>query len=195
MSWRLRVVCLPWGLESCRYGGTVGVTFSELGPDNSGDRSSMPSEAMSFWSQRSDEQRRGRLLAGTESSRSSEEQPGGWWSLLLVQHQQRLVGSLERAVLCDRLRPLSGDPAAGSESKYHTPLWNLVWKSNMEVEWLLQTCCFDCCSARSSIGVKTSNLTVKNVWDFGETQLEIISVATPFIATRCHCSTVDHIFH
>lgn len=41
------VVCLPRGLESCRYGGAVGVTFSELGPDSSGDRSSMPSEAIS----------------------------------------------------------------------------------------------------------------------------------------------------
>lgn len=44
----LHVVCLPRGLESCRYGGAVGVTFSELGPDSSGDRSSMPSEAMSL---------------------------------------------------------------------------------------------------------------------------------------------------
>lgn len=44
----LHVVCLPRGLESCRYGGTVGVAFSELGPDSNGDRSSMPSEAMSF---------------------------------------------------------------------------------------------------------------------------------------------------
>lgn len=44
----LRSCCvLPRGLESCRYGGAVGVTFSELGPDSSGDRSSMPSEAMS----------------------------------------------------------------------------------------------------------------------------------------------------
>lgn len=87
--------CLPRGLESCRYGGTVGVTFSELGPDSSGDRSSMPSEAMSFRAEVGAERRRGerRLLAGTESSRSSEEQPGGWWSvgavLLQLQQQQQ----------------------------------------------------------------------------------------------------------
>lgn len=35
------------GLVSCRYGGAVGVTFPEFGADNRGDRSSMPSEAMS----------------------------------------------------------------------------------------------------------------------------------------------------
>lgn len=41
---------LPRGLGSCRYGGAVGVTLSVLGPDNSGDRSSMPSEeAMLSW--------------------------------------------------------------------------------------------------------------------------------------------------
>lgn len=40
--------CLPRGLESCRYGGAVGVTFPELGLDSSWDRSSMPSEAMTF---------------------------------------------------------------------------------------------------------------------------------------------------
>lgn len=37
---------LPLGLGSCRYGGAVGVTFPEFGADNSGDRSSIPSEAI-----------------------------------------------------------------------------------------------------------------------------------------------------
>lgn len=37
------------------------------------------------------------------------------------------------------------------------------------------------------------NLTVRNVLYFGETQLEIISVAILLIATRWHCNTVDHI--
>lgn len=182
-------MCLPRGLESCRYGGTVGVTFSELGPDNSGDRSSTPSEAMSFWSQRSDGQRRGRLLAGTESSGSSEEQPGGWWSVLLVQHRQRLVGSLERAVLCSRLRPLSEDP--GRAVSQNTALRNGIWYGNQVLRRMAYSRA--CCFARFSMGVKMSSLTVKNVLYFGETQLEIISVAIPLVATRCHCRTVDHI--
>ncbi|MEQ2289704.1 hypothetical protein AMECASPLE_035946 [Ameca splendens] len=46
-GWGIRRLCLPRGLESCRYGGAVGVTFSELGADSSGERSSIPSEAMS----------------------------------------------------------------------------------------------------------------------------------------------------
>lgn len=39
-------VFLPLGLGSCRYGGAVGVTLPEFCADNSGERSSMPSEAI-----------------------------------------------------------------------------------------------------------------------------------------------------
>lgn len=78
------MACLPRGLESCRYGGAVGVTFSELGPDSSGDRSSMPSEAMSL-TVRND----GVAPGCTEFSLSTEEQPaaGCWCRLAPVQQQ------------------------------------------------------------------------------------------------------------
>ena len=39
---------------------------------------------------------------------------------------------------------------------------------------------------------KTSDLTVKIVLFFGETQLEIISRVIPLGATRGHCGAVDH---
>lgn len=82
----LHVVCLPRGLESCRYGGAVGVTFSELGPDSSGDRSSMPSEAMSVTARNDGLRRRG----GTESSLSTEEQPAaGCWCRVAPVQQPR----------------------------------------------------------------------------------------------------------
>lgn len=98
----LRVVCLPRGLESCRYGGAVGVTFSG---DSSGDRSSMPSEAMSSTVRNHGLVRRGgswlrpslrsarrssqRLVVGAEVLRSSSAGDG----------------SLEEAELCGAPRP------------------------------------------------------------------------------------------
>lgn len=68
-------VCLPRGLESCRYGGAVGVTFSELGPDSSGDLSSMPSEAMSSAENRGEMAGKG----GGEAPGCTEEQPAAVW--------------------------------------------------------------------------------------------------------------------
>ncbi len=52
---------LPLGLWSCRYGGVVGVTSPEFGADNSGDRSSKPSEAI-IWVGR---QRQRRMVEGS----------------------------------------------------------------------------------------------------------------------------------
>lgn len=113
--------------------------------------------------------------------------------MLLLQHQQRLVGSLERAGLCDRLRPLSDDSgrALSQNTAHRNGIWyeNQVWKWNGFFSGLLLCLGFHGCQ-----NVRlNSNLTVKNVLCFGETQLEIISVAIPLAATRCHCSTVDPI--
>lgn len=74
------VECLPRGLESCRYGGTVRVAFSVLGPDSNGERSSMPSEAMSstVWGWRAEAA--GRLLAAPslQSARRSSRRLVVW---------------------------------------------------------------------------------------------------------------------
>ncbi|TNN61454.1 hypothetical protein EYF80_028333 [Liparis tanakae] len=86
------VACLPRGLESCRYEGVVGVTFSELGPDSSGDRSSMPSEAMSFTVDRGAGRAgtAGQSPGCTESSLSTEEQPAaGCWCRVAPVQQPR----------------------------------------------------------------------------------------------------------
>lgn len=89
LSLCLHVVCLPRGLDSCRYGGAVGVTFSELGPDSRGDRSSMPSEAMFVhrWAERNDG---GEAPGCTEASLSTEEQPAaGCWCRVAPVQQPR----------------------------------------------------------------------------------------------------------
>ncbi len=54
---------LPLGLWSCRYGGAVGVTSPEFGADNSGDRSSIPSEA----------------ILGRSARKNSSSVSGEWW--------------------------------------------------------------------------------------------------------------------
>lgn len=87
---RQHVVRLPRGLESCRYGGTVGVTFSELGPDSNGDRSSMPSEAMSLTVTDDGQRRRERLLAAP-SLQSARRSSRRWFAgaVLLPVQQPR----------------------------------------------------------------------------------------------------------
>lgn len=76
---RLHVAYLPRGLESCRYGGTVGVTFSELGPDSNGDRSSMPSEAMSSTVTSDGQRRRGGSWLHRVVSQLGGAAGGGCW--------------------------------------------------------------------------------------------------------------------
>lgn len=54
------VVALPLGLLSGKYGGAVGVTLPEVGADSKGERSSMPSAAMTTAARRRRGGRRGR---------------------------------------------------------------------------------------------------------------------------------------
>lgn len=86
----------------------MGVTFSELGPDNSGDRSSMPSEAMSLTvdGEKGRAKAVGRLLAAPSlpSARRSSR-------LVVVGGAELLPssslgdGSLEEEELCGDPRP------------------------------------------------------------------------------------------
>lgn len=188
----LRVACLPRGLESCRYGGAVGVTFSELGPDSSGDRSSMPSEAMSL-TVRND----GVAPGCTEFSLSTEEQPaaGCWCRLAPVQQQQprwrKPGGGWSSAVVP---APLRYGPGHGQSS---------CWCTLKEFFYFFLINCIDLKSvfhlipqihfySYLSLRIITTWLKSKRddkVWEFKWWDKKKQQLTA--VATRCHCGITE----
>lgn len=92
-------------------------------------------------------------------------------------------------MLCDHLLPSLTGPGAGSSKTTRT-----ATEFGMEKERNYIRLAVLRKTSHLGRNVKLqSNLTVKNVLCFGETQLEIISVALPSIATRGHCGAVDNV--
>lgn len=191
---RQHVVRLPRGLESCRYGGTVGVTFSELGPDSNGDRSSMPSEAMSLTVTDDGQRRRERLLAAP-SLQSARRSSRRWFA---------------GAVLLPVQQPRWRQPGRGGAARWSPPLTDMtrseLWthvelntahtvlefvrKTCQEIDFnclVSRICLIKCNMYRSYINVllrfQTSrwNVSVLDKHRAKSTQLRFL-----IFATRCH---------
>lgn len=123
-GWEIRKLCLPRGLESCRYGGAVGVTFSELGADSSGERSSMPSEAMSVAVTNN-----GKLLAAAASLPTARRGGGRDCSPAAVAFGAELLRSCSRGDVSrlEEEEELRGDPLPSPLSAVAGSLrWNVA---------------------------------------------------------------------
>lgn len=127
------VECLPRGLESCRYGGTVRVAFSVLGPDSNGERSSMPSEAISSTVERWRAEAAGTLLAAPslQSARRSSRQLVVWCRVSpgpaapVTVAWRRRGSAVVPALLTDITR--GGLWMRAELSAAHW--WNFIWKN------------------------------------------------------------------
>lgn len=130
---------------------------------------------------------RGWLLAGTESRRSSEEQPVGRWSVLLVAAPAapcRQPGG--GRCFASGPAPLPDDPGRAL-SRNNTAV-KLDMESSIEMERLLLGLAV---LLGFPVGGQNVQFNSENDLYFGKTQLEIISVAIPLVATRCRSRAVD----